>query len=353
MSENIFEKMMGLFNQPGPVNRAIIEEIAMSLAGPGEPLDPSLTDEYQELGNLALLQTATIADLPNLDNPRIDPVDRATWTRDNLGAFDYLAEPLGGRLSAENSMMAPIASSMIGMQLGSLIGSLSHFALGGFDVGLVAKSPRGYLIVPAVESFAREHALDSRQLRLWASLHESLHLRISSIDWIAARYASLLTEYLNGLNVDMGQIMGQMQGMTDPSQAEEMFSEGGLQGLLGESENDEARRDAQALLAVVGGMRRHFVAGFADQYGLDLVEIRKALVSRSLEPEGTPNGTMALPTLEGISAGEAFCDEVVERWGPSTLPKILSDPEAAPTASELQDPVGWAARVLLDELPTL
>ena len=353
MSDSIFERMMELFNQPGPVNRKIIEEIAMSLAGPGEPLDPTLTDEYQELGNLALLQTATISGLPTLDGAQIDPVDRATWTRDNLGTFDYLAEPLGGRLGEDNSMMAPIAASMIGMQLGSLIGGLSHHAFGGFDVGLVAPAPRGYLIVPTLEAFAREHSLDARQLRLWASLHEALHLRISSVDWIAARYASLLGEYLAGINVDMGQIMGQMQGMTDPSQAEAMFSEGGLTGIIGESENEQARLDAQALLAVVGGMRRHFVAGFADQYGLDLLEIRRALVSRSLEPEATPTSSLALPTHEGISAGEAFCDEVVERWGSDTLPKILSSHEAAPTADELEDPLGWAARVLLDELPAL
>ena len=49
--------------------------------------------------------------------------------------------------------------------------------------------------------------------------------------------------------------------------------------------------------------------------------------------------------------GAAFCEEIVRRWGTDALEKVWHDPRNMPTLDELTDPVGWAARVLLDDLP--
>jgi uncharacterized protein (DUF2342 family) len=40
---------------------------------------------------------------------------------------------------------------------------------------------------------------------------------------------------------------------------------------------------------------------------------------------------------------------VSRRWGEEPLDGIWQGPERLPTVDELTDPVGWAARVLLDE----
>ena len=47
--------------------------------------------------------------------------------------------------------------------------------------------------------------------------------------------------------------------------------------------------------------------------------------------------------------GAGFCAEVEERWGADALPRIWDGPDNLPTKSELSDPTGWAARVLLED----
>ena len=85
MSDNLFEQLFELFNQPGPVNWRLAEEVAGSLSGDAEPVDPWLADEYTELGNLALLQAATVDLLPDLAAAQIDPVAVSSATNGWMG----------------------------------------------------------------------------------------------------------------------------------------------------------------------------------------------------------------------------------------------------------------------------
>lgn len=349
MSDNLFEQLFELFNQPGPVNWRLAEEVAGSLGGDAEPIDPWLADEYGELGNLALLQTATVDLLPDLGAGRIDPVDRQTWVRDNLRAFDYLTEPLGARMGEQAQMLGPLAGSLVGMQVGSLVGTLGHHVLGGFDAALIARSERGYLVVPNLESFIATHGVDARQGRLWAALHEAIHLRLSTMAWIADHYAALLGRYLAGIEVDLGSLTERLQGMTDPMAAAEQIGDGfDLSSMLGASSDEAAREDAQAVLAFVAGLRHHLVAGFGDRWLPDLPDIRRAIAIRADEPDVHAGVTMALPGHDLVLTAEQFCHDVEERWGSEAFGRVLEGPSTIPTAEELADPVGWAARVLLD-----
>jgi uncharacterized protein (DUF2342 family) len=45
--------------------------------------------------------------------------------------------------------------------------------------------------------------------------------------------------------------------------------------------------------------------------------------------------------------GTTFCAEVARRWGDDALSGIWDGPEMLPGEDELEDVVGWAARVLL------
>jgi putative hydrolase len=348
MSDNLFERFFELFNQPGPVNWMLAEELATNLAGDEEPVDPWMADEYAEMGSLALLRTSEIPILPDLTDGRIDPVDRAVWTRDNLHSFDYLAEALGGG-GDSTSPMAPLMASMAGMQVGSLVGTLSHHALGGFDVGLLALAPRGYLIVPTLESFARSHQLDARQVRLWAALQEAMHLRISRLTWLGDRYASLLRSWIAGIEFDASGLIGQLQEMANPTAAQEAIEGlGDIQSLLSQSSNQADRDDAVALLALLAGLRRHLMDDFGEQWLPELPGIRLGLAQRAAEPEAHSALTVALPTHDEVVEAADFCAEVERRWGRDTLGKVIGEPGSLPYATEMSDPVGWAARVLLD-----
>ncbi len=45
--------------------------------------------------------------------------------------------------------------------------------------------------------------------------------------------------------------------------------------------------------------------------------------------------------------GASFCEDVDRRLGDEALARIWEGPEMLPTLAELEDTVGWAARVLL------
>jgi uncharacterized protein (DUF2342 family) len=79
--------------------------------------------------------------------------------------------------------------------------------------------------------------------------------------------------------------------------------------------------------------------------------IRQAIDDRRGEPS---QGEQILQQVLGLDLqhqqyrlGAKFCEEVDRRWGDDTLANMWDGPEMLPTLSELEDVVGWAARVLL------
>ena len=51
---------------------------------------------------------------------------------------------------------------------------------------------------------------------------------------------------------------------------------------------------------------------------------------------------------EATQLGDEFNQEVERRYGEDALETLWTDPSRMPTAAELRDPTGWAARVLLE-----
>ena len=83
-----------------------------------------------------------------------------------------------------------------------------------------------------------------------------------------------------------------------------------------------------------------------------LGEIESAVRLRRSEPNEAEQFLQQLLglQLDRHRAGDAaeFCIEVERRWGAETLQRLWEEPDKLPQLNELTDPVGWAARVLLD-----
>ena len=126
-----------------------------------------------------------------------------------------------------------------------------------------------------------------------------------------------------------------------------------MASLLGRKDQPEQAGRVQALTAFIEGYADYLVGVAADGMLTDLTRIDEAYGRRKAEPN---QAEQALQQLAGLDLqryrsrdAAEFCAEVARRWGTEALDSIWDDPERMPTLTELTDPVGWAARVWLED----
>ncbi len=359
MSDNLFDRLYELFQSPGPVNWKLAREVIGSVAGDRDVVEPRLAEEYEELALAAQLHAADTPGLTVSSGGGLQPVDRATWALENEQSFRFLFEPLAERLATMGagegpmaSIMQPLGPALIGLQAGTIVGLMSHDALGQFDAGLPALDhDRQYLVVPNVEAFAASHGLDPQHVRLWAATREVVHHAILEVPWLRSAVVSTVGDYFGGLELDPGRLTERLTGLDDPSQLEELLGgETGLPALLGGEPDPDAHDAIVALLLFIEGFgewaTRQALAGLVPS--IDTIER-----AHTAHRDQARQADEVLAQLGGIRVDRsrvdaaAFTAEVARRWGEEAVTALWSDRGALPTMAELADPVGWAARVLL------
>lgn len=359
MDESIFDKLFELLQSPGPVNWKLAGEVIKSVAGTPEPIEPAIAEEYSEL---TLAAELLVADTPGLAVPSaapLHPVDRNTWAKENTQSFRYLIEPLAMKLSGGGVGLSPMAAlgpALLGMQAGSMVGFMSQRSLGQFDAGLPALDHADrYLIVPNVEAFAYENDLEPHQVRMWAVIREVVHHAILDRDWYRGALVRAVESFFAGLEFDPSSIQEMLGSMQDPSALEGMLDgPDAVSSLLGMKSDPTRLGQLQAIVAMTEGFGDYVVAHAAADTLPQLDRLAEAAARRRAEPH---QGAELLQQLAGLDlqrhrAGDAarFCIEVAKRWGDEALDTVWETPDNLPTIEELTDPVGWAARVLLDPL---
>lgn len=372
--EGIFEQLFKLLQSSGPVNWNLAREVTKSLAGPAQPIEPSVAEEYMELAHVAEVRISATTDLPSPTTGELNATDRAAWAAENQQAFRILVEPLNDKLSEitdgggipglpdnmgpmdMSAMLAPLGPALLGVQAGTMVGFMAHRVLGQFDTGIPAMDhDRLYVIVPNLDAFAIDHGVDHRQVRLWAALHEVAFHRIMAVEWVRGRFVTLVEAFYESVNLDLSDLMGKLGAMSDPAEMQRMFdADQDGAGLL-RAESDPARlADIQAFTAFIEGYADRVVRIAGGELLPGIERIEEAFNRRRTEPS---QAEQFLQQFVGLSLerwrakdASAFCDEVVERWGEEALAKVWEDPTNMPTLGELSDPIGWNARVLLDDL---
>jgi putative hydrolase len=373
--DNLFEQLFQMLQSPGPVNWKVAREVTKSLAGEREPVEPHIAEEYAELAHAAELRIQAASDLPAPVPGELNPTDRATWAAENQQAFRVLVEPLSEKLSggfeasmgslaesssgamgSMSSMLAPLGPALLGVQAGTMVGFMAHRVLGQFDTGIPALDHgRPYLVVPNVEDFAADNGIDPRQVRLWAALHEMVFHRLMKIEWLRGHFVSVVQAFYDTVEFDVAGIIGKLSSLEDPGQLESLLGEEGGEageGLLKSESDPEKLGEVQSFTAFVEGYGDHVVRRAGADLLPDLGEIEEAQARRRVEPDQAEQYLQQLSglSLERHRAADAaeFCAEVIRRWGEPALDKIWEEPNYLPQLAELTDPVGWAARVLLD-----
>ena len=363
MSDSIFDRLFELFQSPGPVNWKLAAEVRKSLAGQVEPVDPHLAEEYAELVHASQLHLEAATRLDVAAVGKVQPVDRASWAASNERSFRYAIEPLAGKLlgappdeaNPMAALLAPMGPAVLGMQAGTMVGFMSHRVLGQFDAGLPAlDTDELFLVVPNVEAFAVDHLLDPLQVRLWAAAHEVIHHAVLAVPWLGPGLVAAVAAYYDKVEFDPSRLTEAIGRIEDPTQLEDMMGgAGGLAALLGARHDASLLAPVQALLATIAGYGDYVVRKALAPVLTDLARLEEAAARRRSEPSQAEQFLQQLVGLElerhRARDAASFFAEIERRWGEVAVRRVWSGSGATPTRDELVDPIGWAARVLLDD----
>jgi putative hydrolase len=356
VTDNLFDRLRRLLEARGPVNWGLAREIAESVAGPAEPVDPWVAEELTDLAHAAALRVSAASPLDAAAG-EVRAADRRTWAATSVAGFAYLAEPLAAKMGSTEEgeadpLLAQLGPALVGMQMGSMAGFLSHRVLAGFDVGLPVEDAPATFVVPNIAAFTADHGLEERQTRLWLALHETTHRATMALPWMRRHLRSLTAAFVDGLRPDPAGLQERLEALQDPEHLEGLLADpSALSGLTAGPEAEQTLRRLQALMAVLEGYAEWLVGRAAPGLVPEAPRLREAIDRRRAEPSP---GEQMLQRMLGLDLqhhhyrrGTAFCEEVARRWGEEALSRLWVGPEALPTSSELEDPVGWAARVLL------
>lgn len=355
MSDDIFSKLFELFDQPGPINWKLASEVAKSVSGERVPIEPWTAEEYRELARLVEYRLETVAPFRMAQTLDVLPVDSRGWIDTHLESYGNVVEPFGSSVAADGPvapMMEQLKPAMIGLQVGSLVGSLSTWALASFDAGIPQDRPGPMsIIVPNVARFEAESGQEAKEVRLWVAANEVAFRTVASIPWIGDHLSVLVDRYADAVKIDPTQLSGLMIGGTDPSAIEAALEEaGGLESLIGGEEAEGPRLELEAFLGALTGCSRLLARRAISELSPNFDSIsadRDRLREADSPTAQTLVGVGAVPA-EATQLGDEFNQEVERRYGDDALSTLWADPTRMPTAAELRDPTAWAARVLLD-----
>ncbi len=347
---------MRMFSQPGPVNLDLAREISRHLAGETQLLNPWTSEELIELVRLAEYQISEIAPFSFPPASAVVPLGPREWGDAVVEEFAALVEPFAAQLrdSAKGqtwAMLAPLGPVMAGAQLGAWAGLMAGRVIGTCETGLPASSShRTLLVATVIENLADELLVDSRQVRMWAALYETAHRAVFSLPYVMDHFRTLNENYAAALKLAPESLMEQLGSMeNDLSAIFQLDLDIEAAEVFDSSAAGPALESLQAFLGMAGGMSRWLVAKAGSQLLPDLDEIfAERDNTLSLGDASQPAGVMVALSPEAVADGAAFLTEVEERFGPTATRRIWQ-PDGFPTLEEITDPVGWAARVLLDD----
>lgn len=342
----------------------------------GSPnIDPAVRIKYEELTEIVRPQ---IADVMGLDVPTVDTsvATPEQWATQTLEAyrplFTDLATSLGGgdanlpdgadgdpmaqMLVGLTKMMAP---AMMGMSVGSMVGSLARRAFGVYDLPIPRATAALVIVPPTVDAFAEEWSIDVDEMRLWVLAHEVAGLALLSVPHVADHLRSLVQQHVGAFRPDPNSLTEKLTNLdVDPTSGGNPFDAiqqafGDPEVLLGAVRSDEQLSLEPALDAAVAttiGVIDWVVDAVAVRLiGGDTLQIAEAV--RRRRADTSPDDVFVQRLLgirlgaEQTDRGKAFIQGVVDRAGEAGLSLLFSNAEAMPTPNEIEAPGLWLARV--------
>lgn len=380
MFGGMFGDMMKMFQGQGPIQWDTARQIAHSVATSGTPdtnIDPKVRIEFEELSRIAAMQVhmgTGIGDRHDIMGVTPDMVTSGQFAQRTLDdyrpLFTDLATALGGSRSGESDaevadpmadmfaqltgMLAPMT---MGMTVGSMVGLIAKRSLGQYDLPLPRPSrDRVALLAHNIDEFAGAWDLPANDVRMWTLVREFVTHQMYGLDHVRDTVNSLISAHVAAFRPDPSAISEKLSSIESSDPSDMMAS---LQKILGDPElllgavrtpeQDRLRPRLDTILSVV--------IGWSD-YMTDLVggrilgnPARIAEAARRRRIDGGEESAFVERLLgvhitrHQVERGRAFVDGIVQRAGADGLSPLYDHVDNLPTASELEAPGLWLARL--------
>jgi putative hydrolase len=271
---------------------------------------------------------------------------------------DQLPPGLGGQLggaaagAGAAALLGPLSALLLGVQTGTVLGTIGQRALGQYDVPLPRPATNALqFVVPTIARFEQEWSLPPLEFRARVALHEVVHRFEFARPWVRGHLLALVRDYASSLDLDLGGLQERLERMdiSDPETLQQLFQSD--EGLFGPVMDDEQRLKlarVQSFVAAAEGYGEHVTSTLGSRMLRSEPQIVEAL-RRSREGESDDPVFERLlgieMELDQVRQGISFCETVVEQTDEATLARMWDSAENLPSLPELEEPRLWLARV--------
>ena len=228
--------MMKAMASQGPLNWELAAQAAAAAARgdtPDTDTDPATRIAYNRLADIADMHVRQITGLPtgpNDTHTEILTTTRALWAHRTLTDLRPLFTDLAAALTRPqqgdqgdpmSAMIAQMSAflfpTLMGITVGSMIGSLAQRAFGQYDLPLARPHTSEILVVAAsVESFASDWSIPPDDLRMWVLTHELTSHAVLATPAVTDGLMESVKRHVGSFRPDPAAFMSAM-GDIDPS----------------------------------------------------------------------------------------------------------------------------------------
>lgn len=289
---------------------------------------------------------------------------RAEWIESTRDVWKVLVEPvadhvvgaMGNALPEEAKQMAgpligmlgQMGGAMFGSQVGSALGGLAGEVLTASDIGLpLGPAGRAALVPTNIEAFAEGLDVSADDVRLYLALREAAHQRLfSHVPWLREHLISAVADYGSGIAIDTAGIEEQMRNLnpTDPTALQEAL-EGGLFEPKKTPAQEAALQRLETTLALVEGWVDEVVGQATAERMPAAAKLQEAVRRRRAAGGPAEQTFAALVGLElrprRLRDASTLWGSLRSRHGTDARDAVWLHPDLLPTASDLDDPLGF------------
>lgn len=264
--------------------------------------------------------------------------------------------PPGLDLSAAMSQFQPVmgamSSSMFGAQTGQAVGNLAGEVVTGTEVGLPIVGDAAVALLPAnVQAFADGLEIDLPQVRLYLAVRESARVRLfADVPWLASQVLAAVEAYARDISIDTDAIEEAVSRL-DPNDLAAMQE--ALTGSLFTPTPSAAQQAALARLETLLALVEGWVDVVTAQATTGHLPQAQALgeAVRRRRASGGP-AEQLFSQLVGLELRPRRLRDAANLWaalesasGAAGRDAAWAHPDVAPTAADLDDPLGYVDRM--------